>query len=66
MMEALQMLKFFLRKERFSFTAGWKVLEKQMVEDNVEEDLLKKVLENCDDRLWDKIMKTLEDEADEA
>jgi hypothetical protein len=39
-MEALQMLKFHLKKERLNFTAGWMTPEKQMVDDDPDEDLL--------------------------
>jgi len=39
-MEALQMLKFHLRKERLNFTKGWTTSEKQMVNDTPDEDLL--------------------------
>ena len=44
-MEALQMLKFQLRKERFNFTAGWVTLEKQMIDDDADEDLLHHLLQ---------------------
>jgi hypothetical protein len=40
LMEALQMLKFHLKKERLNFTAGWMTPEKQMVDDDPDEDLL--------------------------
>ena len=58
-MEALQMLKLHLRNERMNFTAGWGTEEKQMVEDDVEEDLLHKVLRmNSDDHL-DSVIHTI-------
>ena len=45
LLEALQMLKFHLKKERLNFTAGWITSEKQMVDDDPDEDLLRKLLE---------------------
>jgi len=45
LLEALQMLKFHLKKERLNFTAGWITSEKQMVDDDPDEDLLCKLLE---------------------
>lgn len=44
MMEALQMLKFSLRKERLDFTTGWETSEKQMKEDEMEEDILERLV----------------------
>jgi len=38
MMEALQMLKFHLKKSRLDFTKGWLTLEKQMVTDEPDEE----------------------------
>ncbi|KIM87798.1 hypothetical protein PILCRDRAFT_63202, partial [Piloderma croceum F 1598] len=46
LMEALQMLKFYLKKERLNFTAGWTTTEKQMMDDNADEDLLLKLLDS--------------------
>jgi hypothetical protein len=34
LLEALQMLKFHLKKEQLNFTAGWLTSEKQMVDDD--------------------------------
>jgi hypothetical protein len=65
-MEALQMLKFHLKKERLDFTSGWETLEKQMVEDDPpEEDLLQKVLRvNFQDH-FDTLIETIsKDEAE--
>jgi hypothetical protein len=39
-MEALQMLKFHLKKARLSFTHDWVTPEDEMLEDDPEEDLL--------------------------
>jgi hypothetical protein len=57
LMEALQMLKFHLKKERLNFTAGWVTVEKQLKEDEPEGDLLRTVLdENLQDGLDDIIL----------
>ena len=40
LMEALQMLKFNLKKDRLNFTAAWMTVEKQMTEDDPDEDIL--------------------------
>jgi hypothetical protein len=45
LMEALQMLKFHLKKDHPNFTTGWITSKKQMMEDNLDEDLLCKLLE---------------------
>ncbi len=45
LMEALQMLKFHLKKKRLDFMVGWMTKEKQMVEDSLERDFLQKVLQ---------------------
>jgi hypothetical protein len=45
LMEALQMLKFHLKKDCLNFTMGWMMLEKQMMKDDLDEDLLCKLLE---------------------
>jgi hAT family C-terminal dimerisation region len=64
LMEALQTLKFHLKKEHLDFTAGWMTKEKQMVEDSPEVDLLQKVLqESSKDQLdsLDTIIQADED-----
>jgi hAT family C-terminal dimerisation region len=45
LMEALQMLKFHLKKERLNFTKGWMTVENEMLEDEPEEDLLQKFVQ---------------------
>jgi hypothetical protein len=49
MMEALQMTKFFLKKQRLGgldFTKGWIALEQEMAqEDCADEDLLVKIID---------------------
>jgi hypothetical protein len=46
LMEALQMLKFHLKKSRLNFTAGWITSEEQMLEDDPDEDLLARLLKD--------------------
>ena len=45
LMEALQVLKFQLKKECLNFMAGWSTEKKQIVDNNLEEDLLETLLE---------------------
>ena len=45
LMEALQMTKFFLKKERLGFTQGWITSEKEMQQDIEGEDRLTKVID---------------------
>ena len=40
LIEALQMLKFYLKKDRLYFTAAWMTVEKQVTEDDPDDDLL--------------------------
>jgi hypothetical protein len=58
LMEALQVLKFHLKKERLDFMAGWSTSKKQMVDDHSEEDLLQTLLESGSDK-WDSVMKKI-------
>ncbi len=59
LMEVLQVLKFQLKKEHLNFMAGWSTKEKQMVDDNLEEDLLETLLEDSSDN-WDSVMKKID------
>jgi hypothetical protein len=43
-MEALQMLKFFLKKDRLDFTKGWATSQKEMLTDVDDEDLLASIV----------------------
>src|SRR5258708_37709925 len=45
LMEALQMLKFHLKKECLNFTAGWRTKEKELVGDSPDGGLFQKVLQ---------------------
>lgn len=59
LMEALQMLKFNLKKDRLNFTAGWITEEKHLKEDDPEGDLLRAVLDgNLQDGL-DRILLSI-------
>lgn len=58
-MEALQMSKFQLRKERLNFMEGWETSENQMVEDSPDEDLLQKLLQNDFQDNFDTIIQSV-------
>ncbi|KIK14138.1 hypothetical protein PISMIDRAFT_117578 [Pisolithus microcarpus 441] len=45
LMEALQMLKFFLKKECLDFSKGWAVLQKDMLVDEDDDDLLAAIVD---------------------
>ena len=66
MMEALQMLKFHLKKERLNFTEGWMTSKKQMAEDDMHGcDLLTNLFQgNFQDQLDELIDDDGDDEAD--
>lgn len=59
LMEALQMLKFALKKARLDFTAGWITSENDMQEHEPEEDLLAALLGNDREDSLDKIIQDL-------
>jgi len=56
-MEALQMLKFHLKKEQLDFTKGWMTSEKQMVDDSPDRDLLAELLKGDLQDGVDKVMR---------
>ena len=64
LLEALQMLKFHLKKERLNFTAGWITSEKQMVDDDPDEDLLRKLLEGDYQDALDSAIRSANDDED--
>jgi len=64
-MEALQMLKFHLKKRRLSFTQGWVISEKEMLDDADGADLLAGLLKEDFHADFDKIMKFISDEEGE-
>ena len=57
-MEALQMLKFSLRKECLDFTTGWKTSEKEMKDNDAEKDLLQRLLYTNFQDKFDLIMRS--------
>jgi len=61
--EALQMLKFHLRKERLNFTKGWTMSEKQMVNDTPDEDLLAGLLKGDFQDKLDNAIKSIMDKS---
>jgi hypothetical protein len=63
-MEALQMLKFYFKKEWLNFTKDWAITEGEMVENHQEEDLLAKLFEgNYQDGL-DRVLHAINGEED--
>ena len=59
LMEALQMLKFHLKKDRLNFTQNWLTPEKHMTEDDPDEDLLRHLLQgNFQDGL-DQVIQSI-------
>jgi hypothetical protein len=50
LMEALQLLKFHLKKERLSFTSSWMTEEKDMSADSPETDLLGAMMKTVNDQ----------------
>lgn len=66
-MEALQMLKFHLKKRRLDFTRGWETPEKDMLDDAEGADLLAGLLKEDFHADFDKIMKAIgDDEGDKG
>ncbi len=63
-MEALQMIKFYLKKERLNFTDLWMTPDSQMVDDDPEGDLLSDLLQGDVERVLDDIIQSIN--ADEA
>jgi hypothetical protein len=61
LMESLQMLKYHLKKERLSFTEGWSLSEKELIEDAPEEDMLRKLLGDNYQDAMDRIMQSIND-----
>jgi len=64
-MEALQMLKFHLKKSRLDFTKGWLTLEKQMVADKPDEedeDPLVELLQGNFQNNLDEIMGSIDED----
>ena len=53
------MLKFHLKKECLDFTAAWAAIEKEMIDDDLDEDLLMPLLGDFLASLDDIIKSTL-------
>jgi len=64
-MEALQMLKFHLKKRCLSFTQGWVTSEKEMLDDADGANLLAGLLKEDFHADFDKIMKFISDKKGE-
>ena len=62
-MEALQMMKFYLKKERLSFTAGWETAEKDMIDDIPDNDLIVSLLKGSQDSM-DRVMQSIDVDED--
>lgn len=61
LMEALQMLKFHLKKERLNFTAGWMTTETDMIDDTPDDDLLHNLLDGDFQNGLDRLMQSIDD-----
>jgi hypothetical protein len=62
LMEALQMLKLYLKEEHLSFTKAWMTTEIEMMEDVPDEDLLQKLFEGVDpQRAMDEAIRSIVD-----
>jgi hypothetical protein len=60
LMEALQMLKSQLKKERLNFTASWITEENEMVDDSLDDDdLLTNLLDGDFQDSLDRIVKSI-------
>ena len=58
-MEALQMLKYHFKKERLNFTECLLTSENELIEDEPEEDLLRKLLQEDYQTGMDQAMKSI-------
>jgi hypothetical protein len=59
LMEALQMLKFFFKKERLDFMKGWAVSQQEMLQDEDEEDILATLLTATTSQGIDNAIKSI-------
>jgi len=62
--EALQMLKFHLKKMQLDFTQGWMTSGQEMVDDVADDDLLGGLLNDSYHDVFDKAMKAIDKEED--
>jgi hypothetical protein len=60
LMEALQMLKFYLKKTRLNFMEGWIMPESEMLKDDPDEDLLVKLLQGNFQDGMDQIIQAID------
>ena len=58
-MEALQMMKFYIKKRRLTFTAGWETTEKDMIDDIPDDDLTISLLKGSQDSM-DRVMRSID------
>jgi hypothetical protein len=61
LMEALQMIKFNLKRQRLNFVEGWITSEKQMTEDSYDADgdLLRNLLQDDFQNAFDRAMQSI-------
>jgi len=64
-MEALQMLKFHLKKMRLDFTQGWMMSGQEMVDDVTDDDLLGGLLNDSYHDIFDKAMKAIDEKEED-
>ena len=64
-MEALQTLKFSLKKERFNFTSGWQTPQSKMKTTGTTKDLLAHLLTGDRQATTDALLHALSDSEDE-
>jgi hypothetical protein len=62
--EALQTLKFHLKKEQLNFTKNWKMLKTLMMNDDSEEDLLHKPLDGDTQDVMDHLIQAISNDED--
>jgi hAT family C-terminal dimerisation region len=65
LMEALQTLKFSLKKERFNFTSGWQTPQSKMKTTGTTKDLLAHLLTGDRQATTDALLHALSDSEDE-
>lgn len=58
LMEALQLLKFLLKKQRLDFISGWAVSEEDMVGEVSDDNLLDAVVDDKTTAAIDKVLKS--------
>ena len=61
LMEALQMLKYRFKKDRLNFMEHWLLSEKDLTEDDPEEDILPKLLDDDYQDAMDQAMRSIAD-----